>query len=47
MIQTRNKGNGKRAGHCSRTITPVALFSKSTVDSHMMTIESWAHMGYR
>ena len=37
--------NGKRAGHCSRTIMPTASFVKFSVDSHMMTIESWAHMG--
>ena len=45
MMQTRNKVNGKRAGHCSRTIMPTASFVKFSVDSHMMTIESWAHMG--
>ena len=46
-LQTRRRVNGKRAGHCSRTIMPTASFVKFSVDSHMMTmcIESWAHMG--
>ena len=45
-LQTRRRVNRKRAGHCSRTIMPTASFVKFSVDSHMMTIESWAHMGH-
>ena len=40
MMQTRNKVNGKRAGHCSRTIMPTASVSNTTVESHMMACPS-------
>ena len=46
-LKARNRVNGQGAGHWSHTITPTASVSKSTVDIHMMTIESWAHMGDR
>ena len=47
-LQTRRRVNGKRpTGRAllAHHIMPTASFVKFSVDSHMMTIESWAHMG--
>ena len=43
-IQARMGGFGQRAGQAERTFPPLALSSKSTVESHRIAIDSWQHM---